>query len=534
MMKRTTWIAFTASLFFAEAIAADCSEGIEFFKYGDFKIAKEIFSNCNSSNTAEKMFYLGEIYFAEEKRDSAFLFYNKGKMADENYVFNEIGLLKLTQKSNPSVTTAELQKIAKKNKKRADVLTSIAKAFFQNGEKELALNWLHEAQSVNNQYAESFVLEGDIYASMSEYGKASSFYEMALTTNPKCEEAYIRYANIYTNINPKTAIEVLNRCVNVNPSSALAQRALGDAYYADAQFSKAAQAYAQYAESPYYQPADLSKYAMILLFNGEFQKSTDIVNEALRKDPNNLIMNRLLMYNLYEQKQYEQSFSVTKKIFNEKNKSQLIWMDHFYYGKLLSKKGMKTDALKQYETALLLDSTKNNIYKEMAEVYESTNNYEMAIRQFQKFIDKEKAGANVNDILTLGKYNYYAGNQISEGNQDSLSFKKLYLTKADSLFNIVEKKVPKNYLGHLWRARTNSALDPESEQGLAKPYYESALTVLDVKNPRETRIVIECYSYLGYYYFLKKETDLSKSYWNKIIEVDPQNEVAKKALQGMK
>ena len=42
----------------------------------------------------------------------------------------------------------------------------------------------------------------------------------------------------------------------------------------------------------------------------------------------------------------------------------------------------------------------------------------------------------------------------------------------------VAAKVPDNYLGNFWRARVNSLRDPETTQGLAKPYYEAALSIL--------------------------------------------------------
>lgn len=47
-------------------------------------------------------------------------------------------------------------------------------------------------------------------------------------------------------------------------------------------------------------------------------------------------------------------------------------------------------------------------------------------------------------------------------------------------------------------------------------------------------MLVECYSYLGYYHYLKNEITESKTYWSKILALEPENEVAKKALDGMK
>jgi len=52
-------------------------------------------------------------------------------------------------------------------------------------------------------------------------------------------------------------------------------------------------------------------------------------------------------------------------------------------------------------------------------------------------------------------------------------------------------------------------------------------------DPRYNSILIECYSYLGYYLLLKKENTLSLGYWNKIRVIDPTNSTANKAIVGI-
>lgn len=109
------------------------------------------------------------------------------------------------------------------------------------------------------------------------------------------------------------------------------------------------------------------------------------------------------------------------------------------------------------------------------------------------------------------------------------------LQAADSVFALVAEQAPDSYLGDMWRARTHSAMDPETTEGLAKPYYEKVVDVLLAQNePRYNSALIECYSYLGYYYLLKSDYATSKEYWNKILAIDPTNATANKALDGIK
>lgn len=83
-------------------------------------------------------------------------------------------------------------------------------------------------------------------------------------------------------------------------------------------------------------------------------------------------------------------------------------------------------------------------------------------------------------------------------------------------------------------ARVNSALDPETDKGVAKPFYEKTIEVLDAKGDGDPRIYIECYSYLGYYYYVKEDIENSKIYWEKILAIDPTNEIANRAMSGLK
>mgnify|MGYP002131462864 CR=1 FL=1 len=109
----------------------------------------------------------------------------------------------------------------------------------------------------------------------------------------------------------------------------------------------------------------------------------------------------------------------------------------------------------------------------------------------------------------------------------------LVVLKADSTFKSMSVKFPDHYLGYLSSARTNSALDPETTEGLAKPYYEKALEVmLPSQNERKAEI-LECYRYLGYYYYVKNELVQSKTFWNKVLEIDPTDAVSLQVIKSI-
>ena len=172
--------------------------------------------------------------------------------------------------------------------------------------------------------------------------------------------------------------------------------------------------------------------------------------------------------------------------------------------------------------------------------------YKKAISAYQKYyasLDKEKQTPDLQ--FQFGRLYYGAGTQ-----PDSLAItveeRKQALMSADSTFHAIAEAAPDSYLGNFWRARANSALDPETTQGLAKPFYEEVAALLESKNdPHYNSALVECYSYLGYYYLLaienpalkaeaKANKDKSIEYWSKILAIDPANATAKRALDGIK
>ena len=83
-------------------------------------------------------------------------------------------------------------------------------------------------------------------------------------------------------------------------------------------------------------------------------------------------------------------------------------------------------------------------------------------------------------------------------------------------------------------ARTIQMLDPDQKLGLAKPYYEAIATSIEtagIKSDTDKVRVKEAYTYLGIYFFkIVSDADAAKPYFEKLIALDPENELAKQVL----
>ena len=88
------------------------------------------------------------------------------------------------------------------------------------------------------------------------------------------------------------------------------------------------------------------------------------------------------------------------------------------------------------------------------------------------------------------------------------------------------------------RARLNTQLDPDSKQGLAKPYYEKLIELIaprDNKDATERARIIESYRYMiAYYFIVQDDKETAKNYAQKLIDIDPENDIAKQVLEATK
>jgi tetratricopeptide (TPR) repeat protein len=197
-------------------------------------------------------------------------------------------------------------------------------------------------------------------------------------------------------------------------------------------------------------------------------------------------------------------------------------------------------AIRCYQKAIEIDPSYADAYYNMGNAYANLQDYQEAIRCYQKAI------ANIEQpdpviSFNIGRNYYYWGTDSLVTPENRLAA----LYKADSTFTKITELAPTSFLGYFWRARTNSMIDPEASRGLAKPYYEKVIEILLNQADRYKRELIEGYKYLGYYYYMqadaimkknnnnpdkaKKEFLTAKSFFSKVLELNPDDAIAKDA-----
>ncbi|KAA6333873.1 Beta-barrel assembly-enhancing protease [termite gut metagenome] len=459
-----------------------------------------------------------------------------GTLYAQSTAIPDLSQIKELIKTNPAQASIEINQLLKgKNKKNSELILAIGRVYLDGGNISEAENYLKSAKKVTNKASGVYMLEGDIALIKNDVGLACQAYEQAIYFDPKNRKAYLKYAQVYKNINPTQAIDKLTELKQLDPSSIEVDRALAGVYYSNNRFEEAAEVYSRIINSPEITEDDLISYAFTLFLNHDFEQSLQVSNMGLQRNKLNPAFNRLAMYNYVDLKQFDEGIEAADGFFNHSQNPEFSYLDYLYYGHLLNAVKNYDAAIAQYQKAMELDSTKN-LWHEISEAYERIGDYKLAIDAYKKYSDQLS-----DDMRTLDIHFQFAKLYYGEGTAtDSINITKeekiTALETADSIFTIIIIEAPDSYLGAFWRARTNSALDPETTQGLAKPYYETVANLLESKNDvnRYKSPLIECYSYLGYYYLVANMLPESKEYWNKIIRIDPENNTAQRALEGIK
>lgn len=86
-------------------------------------------------------------------------------------------------------------------------------------------------EKANGKSALASVLEGNIAMKQKNAGLASQKYEEAIYFDPKCTEAYLKYADVYKSANASLAIEKLNQLKALEPSNTAVDKKLAEIYY---------------------------------------------------------------------------------------------------------------------------------------------------------------------------------------------------------------------------------------------------------------------------------------------------------------
>lgn len=553
-LRRFLTLCFIGASF--AAVAQTHIEGQEYFKADQFDNAKELLTRSLSNASTDKgvaNYYLGMIAVRDKDLNQAKKYFAAGEQANPDYAYNYIGqgLLDLMG-GNDKLAEESFKQARKLGKKDPGVEIAIARAYNQvdpvKYEKQIG-KAVEKARRIDIQNPEVYVFEGDVLRFKDDAGGAAAKYEMAKNYDKNATAAYVKYANLFTRVNPDYAIKMLNELLSVNPNSALGQRELANAFYnkgsrGDQQaYAKAAELYGEYVNNPAHFKSDENRYAFLLFYGGNYQKGYDYATKRLQANLNDFTARRYQFMNAAQIPALKDKYlTFASDLYNAHKanpaENKLAPIDYILMSQEFGTAKEVDKAITVLQEGITELPDNAGLNKQLAMTYVDANDLAGAAKAFKGYLDKTEE-PNYNDYIQQCTFLYYAGAQ----NKSNPEVANKFFTEEEGYLKKAEAAYPGFYKPNMMRGQIEMAKAMQTDnQALAlkaaAPYYEAALGQFEAMDPANVsanakKDAKDMYLYMGNVAVDAKDNAKAKDYFTKALALDPQNQAIKDAINTL-
>lgn len=525
------------------AFAQTHVEGEEYYKADQFDNAKDLLVRSLKNSGTDKSvsdYYLGMIAINENNTAEAAKYFDDGVASNADNPYNYVGQGLVKLMAGDQKGAEELFKQADKlAKKDASLDIAIARAYDRvdpvRYEKQIAKK-VDTARKHNMQSPEIYIFEGDQARETKDWGKAAGMYEMAKGYDPNATAAYVKYANLYTMVNPDYAIKMLNELLSVNPQSALGQRELANAYYNKKDYAKAAAQYGAYVQNPSHFKSDENRYAFLLFYGQDYKKGFDYASGLLNEDPKNFTAQRYQFMNacqLPEMK--EQLLPMAEALYAahmaDTKANKFAPIDFTLISSELSAAKRTDEAIAVLQEGIKENPDFADFNKSLAFAYLDQNNLTKTADEYAVYLSKIEPGFN--DYKQQGIFDFYAAVE----NKEDPALVQKYISAAKENADKAKEINPSSY----WPSKMygdiakQTAATEAAATSAAVADYETAIGLLEqAANPMAYKADAKTmYMYLGNYYAGQKDDAKEKEYFQQALKYDPNNESLRKYVESL-
>lgn len=531
-MKRTFLFSALAASMLGAMAQGGYQDGIDYFKADYPEEAAIILTktiNDPSSDKALSYYYLGAIDLRKNDKAAALANFDKGIAANPQCGYNYIGKgqIELLDGNESAAEKLFKQGISSADKQEKGAMNAaVARAYFN-------VNPIKYAKKIEKYIADGdkaskfkesdiFVLRGDMV--VNNPGESAGQYETAIVTDeevgaPVSPEAYVKYARVYFHVNPKYAIDKLQELNQKLPNSALAQRELAEKYYDNNQLTLAAEEYGKYMSNPNHFERDEQRYSGLLFFGKKYDKSLEVAEKVLAKNPDNFYMQRMVMYNLYELKRYDEAEAAAKKFFAMVPKDQIQPKDYEYEGDILMELKQYDAAVAAYKQGETAFPDRTDILDELAAAYNSASQFELAATTMKRYI--ESGDRSLNDLWDCADYYKNWGLSLPEGSEE----RSAAAAEGIKFIDMAIERQPK--AGQLYRTKSQLIQVGNGTPNIeAADAYKKMIECYEAAGDKEKRAsqIISGLMYIGSYYAANKDMETARTYYQQALDLDPTNE----------
>ena len=462
--------------------------------------------------------------------------------------------------------------IFKKHEKSAYLATRIAKSYYNYnevpGSKERqfhrrdtvkAFAYIRKALAIDKKYVKTYLVASDILNYEGKRDTALQWLDKGIAMNPTDYSLYIESAKLWAFDGEEPAVQKL-MLLKERDTTFQVNLQLGRLYYdlynhhGQLPMNQMAKAYGKvYVDSLEREKmnlGDLGAYSFALQWADEeenrFEKQYEVTNYALGKFPKDFGLRQFHFYSCWSTERWDEGIKTAEMMFAMPDSVKNIGpQDYMRYGHCLRGANRFQDAIVQYEKVLAMDdATATNksqaessivtaISAEVAEM-RKMGDYEQAIALVEPLVKKYREQNKQNDNLIAAYATIYTDWSTELNGVE----KQDALRKASKIFGDAIAYSELNANLFLYRQyNINFALDPDLKQGLAMPQAQQMISRLASKAELEDneRLFLNAgYEYmLRYEYFVKKNKKKAIEYANKMLDVDPSNQIALRFITAL-
>lgn len=517
-------------------------DGVDYYNADRFEKAKIILEktlNEPGTDKAVSYFYLGSLDMRDGNPKNAETNFNNGIAANPAYGYNYVGLGEIALKAgNKAEAEKQFKAALATDKKDAALVAAVARAYANVDpvaySKEISKYIAQGMKMSKNKEPQIYVLQGDM-AKATDKGVAAGYYEQAIiydeekgNINP---EAYVKYSNLYNKVNSQFAIGKLVELNEKLPTSALAQSELAEKYYDNDQLTRAAEQYGKYMRNPNHFQGDEQRYSGLLYFGKKYPESLEIAQQVLAKDPDNLYMQRMVMLNKAALEDWNGAEEAAKKLFAHTG-GTFTSTDYTTHGQVLSSLGRPEEAVEAYLAAYNLNPEKNKaILTDISDMYNKMENDAKAVEYMQMYVDT--AEPTLNDYFILSNRYKNLGLTLPEDSPERAQAAENGIKYIDMALAEAANKGP------LYRNKATLLMIRDGANTTPEliDTYKAMIEAFDADPANITKYADAyktAYLRMGAFYMNQDDNDNARMYFNKALELDPENTGIKDLLNKLK
>ncbi len=422
--------------------------------------------------------------------------------------------------ANPKELEKTVKEYTKTFKKDPKALVALGNVFAVNKNYDKAAEIANMVTEKYKNYGDAYLLLGDIQAMQDNGGEAAGWYRQCMEMDPKNPQGYISYANVYQKIDPNGSAEALRKLKEINPEYPYEAKA-GYTFYSNQKFDEAYKLFKQT------DPNKLEEYIYVAYAITDYMlnkkdEALALSTSGLVKYPKDATFHRVALWSAVDVKNFETALQHANVIMNTDSIKKTA-RDYNYYGMALVGNKQYDEAIAQYKKAMELKADDPKPLQYISEAYKEKGDEDKALEYNQMYMDKSP-NATPSDYVKLAEiYNAKA--------QKDANNKEANVKKAIEIYNTFASKYPtlKSY-ADLQAANIafQNSLDDIALENYTKVIDEVSNKQYDED---EKGYLMQALKNAGYIYWSSKnDLETAKPYFQKLIQLDPNNSLAKKAL----